>query len=327
MTKPEVCYVGVDLGGTSLRAVAVDGENKVLVVKKTRTVRTGGSGRLIRNIAGLVEKTLAEGGISRSNVRVVSVGVPGPIDMARGVVEEAPNLGWKRVPLRSELRQLLRVPVFVENDVNVGLVGEHALGAGRGAKNVVGIFVGTGIGGALIIDGQLYEGSRGGAGEIGHTVLEVNGPVCGCGHRGCAEALASRTAMERDVRAAIKSGRKSLILKIMKKKNKERMTSSIIAAALKKKDPVMQEVMKRAQYYLGVLAANAVNLLDPECVVFGGGIAERMKDDFVGPIREIAYQYLLRRPDPKGLKIVPGHLADNAGALGAIVLARQRLGL
>ncbi len=327
MAKPEVCYVGVDMGGTSLRAVAVDGENNVLGVEKIPTPRSGGASRHIRSIARLVDRTLEEAGVSRSKVRVVSVGVPGPIDKAKGIVEEAPNLGWKNVPLRSELRKLLRVPIFVENDVNVGLVGEHALGAGRGAKNAVGIFVGTGIGGALIFGGELFEGSRGGAGEIGHTVLEVNGPVCGCGRRGCAEALASRTAMERDVRAAIKSGRKSIVLKIMKKKNKERMTSSIIAAALKKEDPVMQEVVKRAQFYLGVLAANAVNLLDPECVVFGGGLAERMKEDFVGPIRETANEYLLRRSDPKGVKIVPGKLADNAGALGAIVLARQRLGV
>lgn len=327
MTKPDVCYVGVDLGGTSLRALAVNGENKILAVKKTRTLRSGGPGRLIQRIAGLVETTLGEAGVSRSKVRVVSIGVPGPIDKVRGVVEEAPNLGWKRVALRSELRDLLRIPVFVENDVNVGLIGEHVLGAGRAAKNVVGIFVGTGIGGALVFDGQLYEGSRGSAGEIGHTVLVVDGPLCGCGHRGCAEALASRTAMERDVRAAIKSGRKSHVLKIMKKKRKERMTSSIIAAALKKNDPVMQDILKRAQYYLGILAANAVNLLDPECVVIGGGIAERLQEDFVGPIRETAYQYFLRRPDPKSVKIVPGHLGDNAGALGAVVLARQRLGL
>ncbi len=325
MTRPAVCYVGVDLGGTSLRALAVDGENKILAVKKVRTLRGGGPGRLINRIATLVEATLRDAGVSRSRVRAVSVGAPGPIDRVRGIVEEAPNLGWKRVPLRAELRQLLRVPVFVENDVNVGLMGEHALGAGRGARNAVGIFVGTGIGGALIFDGKLYEGSLGGAGEIGHTVLAINGPLCGCGHRGCVEALASRTAMERDVRAAIKSGRKSNVLKIMKKKKKERMTSSIIVSALKKNDAVMQDVMKRAQFYLGILAANAVNLLDPECVVFGGGIAERMKDDFVGPIRETAYQSSLRRPDPKGVKIVSVQLGDNAGALGAIVLARQRL--
>jgi len=325
MTKTGVCYVGVDLGGTSLRALVADDEFKTLGVKKVRTVTTGGPARLIHRIATLVESTLKDAGISRSRVRAVSVGAPGPIDRARGIVEEAPNLGWQGVPLRSELRQLLRLPVFVENDVNVGLAGEHALGAGRGAKNVVGIFVGTGIGGALILNGELYEGSRGGAGEIGHTVLMVDGPLCGCGRRGCAEALASRTAMERDVRAAIKAGRKSSVLKIMTKKNKERMTSSIITAALKKGDPVMREVMERAQFYLGILCSNAVNLLDPECVVIGGGIAERLKDSYVDPIRQTAHEYFLRPADRDRVRIVPGKLGDNAGVLGAIVLAKQRL--
>jgi glucokinase len=325
MTTTGVCYVGVDLGGTSLRALVADDEYKTLGVKKIQTLTTGGPARLIRKIAVLVESTLKDAGISRSRVRAVSVGAPGPIDRSRGIVEEAPNLGWKRVPLRSELRQLLRVPVFVENDVNVGLVGEHALGAGRGSKNVVGIFVGTGIGGALILEGKLYEGSRGGAGEIGHTVLVVDGPLCGCGRRGCAEALASRTAMERDVRAAIKAGRGSNVLKIMKKKNKERMTSSVIVAALKKNDLLMHEVLHHAQFHLGILASNAVNLLDPECVVIGGGIAERLKDSYVDPIRETAYEYFLRPADRDRVRIVPGKLGDDAGALGAIVLAKQRL--
>lgn len=327
MTKPEACYVGVDLGGTSLRALVADGANRILAAKKIRTTRIGRPSKLIHKIAALVESTLAEANVNRSIVRAVSIGAPGPIDRDRGVVEEAPNLGWKKVALRSELRRLLRVPVFVDNDVNVGLVGEHALGSARGARNVVGIFVGTGIGGALMIDHKLYEGSRGSAGEIGHTVLVVDGPLCNCGHRGCAEALASRWAMERDVRAAIKSGRKSHVLKIMKKKNKDRMTSSVIAAALKKGDPVMREVMKRAQYHLGILAANAVNLLDPECVVFGGGLAGRMKDTFVDPIRETTHEYLLRSRDPKHVRIVAGVLGDDAGSLGAIVVAKQRLGL
>jgi glucokinase len=325
MAKTSDYYVGVDLGGTSLRVLVADAENKVLATRKVRTLQSGGPSRLIQRIAGVVEAALQDAGVRRASVRAVSVGAPGPIDRSRGIVEEAPNLGWRRVPLRSELRQLLRVPVFVDNDVNVGLVGEHALGAGRGAKNVVGIFVGTGIGGALILDGQLYEGSRGGAGEIGHTVIAVGGPLCGCGRRGCAEALASRTAMERDVRAAIKTGRKSHVLKIMKKKNKERMTSSIIAAALKKNDPVMREVMERAQFHLGILASNAVNLLDPECIVVGGGIAARLKESYVGPIRETAYEYFLRPSDRDRVRIMPGRLGDDAGALGAIVLARQRL--
>src|SRR5579883_2859922 len=310
MTKTSECYVGVDLGGTSLRVLVADEDNRVLATRKVRTLQSGGPGRLIHRIAAVVEAALEDARVKRSSVRAVSVGAPGPIDRSRGIVEEAPNLGWRRVPLRSELRQLLRVPVFVENDVNVGLVGEHALGAGRGA---------------LILDGQLYEGSRGGAGEIGHTVIAVGGPLCGCGRRGCAEALASRTAMERDVRAAIKTGRKSHVLKIMKKNNKERMTSSIIAAALKKNDPVMREVMERAQFHLGILASNAVNLLDPECIVVGGGIAARLKETYVGPIRETAYEYFLRPSDRDRVRIVPGRLGDDAGALGAIMLARQRL--
>jgi len=215
--------------------------------------------------------------------------------------------------------------VLVENDVNVGVVGEHALGAGQGTQEMVGIFVGTGIGGGIISRGQLYEGCRGSAGEVGHMVLLADGPRCPCGRRGCAEALASRTAMEREVRAAIKAGRKSVVRKIMEERGKERMTSSIIQRALKKNDPVMREVMKRAQHYLGILVASVANLLDPECVVIGGGIAERLGEDFVGPIRATAYEYFLNPREAKRVKIVPGLLGDDAAPLGAVILARQRL--
>src|SRR5439155_19352993 len=135
-----------------------------------------------------------------------------------------------------------------------------------------------------------------------------------------------RTAMERDVRAAVAAGRKSIVTEIMKKRNKQRMTSSVIHAALKEKDKVMREVMARAQHYLGILVANVVNLLDPERVVIGGGIAERMGEDFVAPIRTTAYEYFLRQADARRVKILPGTLGDNAGALGAVVLARLRLG-
>ena len=199
-----------------------------------------------------------------------------------GIVHHAPNLGWKKVALGPKLEALLKVPVFVENDVNVGVMGEYTLGAGQGAQELVGIFVGTGIGGGIIIGGRLYQGARGAAGEVGHIVVEINGPLCGCGNRGCAEALASRTAMERDVRAAIRRGEKSIVLKLMKERGRDRMTSSIIQRALKERDPVMEKVMKRAQFCLGILVANVVNMLDPECVIIGGGIAatagQRLRD-------------------------------------------------
>lgn len=325
MPKKQEFIVGVDMGGTSVKALVVDPKNSILAVEKMPTDRDQKPRGLIGDIANLVEKAVRKAGLKRSAIRAVSVGAPGPTDFSRGIVRDAPNLGWKNVPLGRDLKALLRVPVLVDNDVNVGVVGEHALGAGEHVDEMTGIFVGTGIGGGIITRGRLFEGSVGGAGEIGHTVILVNGPVCACGHRGCAEALASRTAMERDVRAAIKSGRKSVVTELLKSRQKDRMTSSIIHAALKANDPVMREVMQRAQYYLGILASNVVNLLDPERVVIGGGLAERMGESFVAPIRHAAYKYFLRQEDTHRVKILPGTLGDNAGALGAVVLARQRL--
>ena len=317
--------VGVDLGGTSLRSMVVDAKDKILAVVKTPTKASSGAVQVIAEIADAVKETVKAGGANRREIAVVCVGAPGSVDREEGIVHEAPNLGWKEVPLGSELKKLLGIPVLVDNDVNVGVVGEHQLGAGRGTQELVGIFVGTGIGGGIISHGHLYEGYRGAAGEIGHMVLQVDGPRCGCGRRGCAEALASRTAMERDVRGAIKAGKKSVVLKIMKEQHRQRMTSSVIARALKKKDPVMRKVMKRAQHFLGILVANVVNVLDPECVVIGGGIADRLGEDFVGPIRETAVGYFICQRDRARIKIVPGSLGDSAGALGAVVLARQRL--
>ena len=319
--------MGIDMGGTSLRGLVVNAANEILAVEKTPTNPKQAPDRLIADLAGWIEDVVRASGIQRSQFAAVSIGAPGAVDPESGIVYHAPNLGWDKVALGPKLSKLLRVPVLVENDVNVGIVGEYALGAARGARQLVGIFVGTGIGGGILFDGLLYSGSRGAAAEVGHNVLLVDGPRCGCGSRGCAEALASRTAMERDVRAAIKDGAKSVVLKLMKERAKDRMTSSIIQRALRKHDHVMQEVVKRAQHYLGILVANVVNTLDPDCVVIGGGIVERLGEGFVAPIRKTAYEHFLRRHDAERVRIVPGALGDNAGPLGAVVLARQRLHL
>lgn len=325
MAKNKDFIVGIDMGGTSVRALVVDSDNEILAVEKVPTNPSQKPDRLIGDLAGLVEDVIYAGGLKRSRLGAVSIGAPGAVDPVHGVVYHAPNLGWDRVPLGTKLGKLLDVPVLVENDVNAGVVGEHALGAGQGTKELVGIFVGTGIGGGIIWRGRLYLGARGAAAELGHSIVQVDGPRCGCGNRGCAEALASRTAMEREVRAAIRAGEESIVLKLMKERGKDRMTSSIIQRALKRHDPVMQKVMKRAQFFLGILVSNVVNILDPECVVIGGGIAERLGEGFVAPIRKTAYEHFLRRHDAERVKVVPGALGDNAGSLGAVVLARQRL--
>ncbi|MGE5326845.1 MAG: ROK family protein [Deltaproteobacteria bacterium] len=319
--------VGVDLGGTSMRALVVDASYQILGEDKRRTKVKDKPRKLIEEIADLVEEAVDKAEEKWSAIRAVSIGAPGSVDPERGIVHHAPNLGWHEVRLGEKLKDILGVPVLVENDVNVGVVGEHALGAAQGAHDVVGIFVGTGIGGGIILKDELYDGFRGAAGELGHMILQIDGPQCGCGRRGCAEALASRTAMERDVRAAIKKGRRSVVLDIMKEREQTRMTSRIIQLALRRHDHVMKHVMKQAQHYLGILVSNVVNLLDPECVVIGGGIVDRLHDDFVKPIREVAYKHFLQQRDAQRVKILAGLLGDNAGGLGAVVLARHRLGI
>jgi glucokinase len=325
MSKRKDLVVGVDLGGTSMRALVVDSSYQILGENKRRTKIKDKPRKLIEEIADVIEEAMDKADVKWSAIRAISIGAPGSVDPARGIVRHAPNLGWKDVRLGAKLKGIVGVPVLVENDVNVGAVGEHALGAAQGSRDLVGIFVGTGIGGGIILNNELYEGSRGAAGELGHMILMVDGPKCGCGKRGCAEALASRTAMERDVRAAVQAGHKSADFEIMKEREHTRMTSRIIQLALRRRDPVMRQVMERAQYYLGLLVAGVVNLMDPECVVIGGGLADRMHEDFVKPIRETAYRYFLQQRDAHRIRILPGLLGDNAGALGAVVLARKRL--
>jgi glucokinase len=188
---------------------------------------------------------------------------------------------------------------------------------------MVGIFVGTGVGGGLILNGQLHGGSRHAAGEVGHMIVLADGPVCGCGKRGCLESVASRTAIERDIRLGLAAGRASIITKLTDEGTK-RLTSGVLAKAWRKGDPLLTEIMQRAQYYLGLLTASIVNLIDPEMIVFGGGVIEALDEEFLSPIRVTARQYYIQQADAKKICIVAASLGDYAAVLGAAVLARQR---
>ena len=315
-------YAGIDVGGTSMIAIIGDSKGDVLGSSDCVTSTSRNPSDVLDQITAQVEAAADAASVKISRLDGIGIGVPGAVDTRTGVVTRAPNLGWQDVPLAKLLRKKLKRDVAVGNDVQVAILGEHAFGAASGADSAVGIWIGTGIGGGIIVNGELQRGSRGAAGEIGHTVLDENGPVCGCGRRGCAEAFASRTAMEREVRA--RSG-KTRVLEIMKERNKTRMTSSVIARALKEKDPVMLDVLTRAQHSIGLLAGNLINILDPEVVVIGGGLAQRFGEEFLKPIRETARARLLR-PDPEGhVRIVHAILGDYSGALGACALADEVL--
>jgi len=316
----------MDLGGTKILAAVVDQEGQILAEAKLRTPGEKGPDAVIKRLAQTARQAVKRAGLDWQAVRGVGVGAPGPVDTDRGIVYTPPNLpGWNKVPLAPRLSQALGVPVYLENDVNLGTIGEHALGAGRGTRDMVGIFVGTGVGGGLILEGKLRSGFRHAAGEVGHMVLMAGGPVCGCGQRGCLEALASRTAIERDIQIGLAAGRKSLVPKLTGQ-GTGRITSGVLAKAMRKGDPLVTEIMLRVQWYLGLLTANLVNLIDPEMVVLGGGVIEALGDEFLKPIRATARQHFIQQTDANKVRIVAAELGDHAGVLGAAVLARQRAG-
>ncbi|OQA41938.1 MAG: Glucokinase [Chloroflexi bacterium ADurb.Bin325] len=298
--------VGVDLGGTKVLAGVVSPTNEILATAKRATKAEAGVDAVVERLVKTVRDAVSAAGLELDKIEAVCSAAPGPLDPEAGVVRNAPNLpGWENVPFAHLVSEGLGgLPVFIENDVNLGTLGEFVLGAGRGYRNI---------------------GIHGSAGEIGHTVVLADGPVCGCGNRGCLEAVASRTAIERDIWLGIKAGRESSIREILKRDKRERLTSGVLAEAYSAHDPLVAEVIGRVQFYLGLCVANVINLIDPELVILGGGVVEALDEGFLEPIRRTAYQYTLNKLDARNIDIVPAKLGDDSVLLGAAVNARWRL--
>ncbi len=315
--------IGVDMGGTKILSAVIDAEGNILATAKVPTKADRGVSEVIDRIAGSVQKAVDKSGVASDSIQAIGIGAPGPLDPATGVVIFAPNLGWRDVPLKTELETRTGFPTFVDNDVNVGTLGEHVFGAGRGVQNVVGIFVGTGIGGGIILNGKLFHGASKTAGEIGHIIVKAGGPRCGCGTRGCLEAIASRTAMTKQFRKAIlKKGKKSVISELTGG-DLDAIRSGVLAKAIRANDKLTLKVFKKVTKYLGIGIGSIVNFLNPEMIVLGGGVVEALDDTFLDDIRAAAEKYAL--PNTlSGVQIVPAKLGDNSAILGAAALARQR---
>jgi glucokinase len=321
MAKKAARYrMGIDLGGTKILAAVVDDEGGIAGMAKKKTRADLGPDAVIERTVATALEALGAGKVNAKALEGVGVGAPGPVDLETGVVYSAPNLpGWDEIPLGARLSAALGAPVQVDNDVNLGTLGEWSLGAGRGCQHMVGIFVGTGVGGGIVIDGKLHRGFRYAAGEIGHMVIQPDGPLCGCGRRGCLESFASRTAIERAVRRGLAEGRQSIVTELLAAE-KGRLTSGVIKQALQARDPLMMEAIGQAQLYLGLLVANLVNALDPEMVVFGGGVVEALGDAFVQPIRDAAQPCFLQQRGADRISVVAATLGDHAGVLGGAAL-------
>ena len=312
---------GVDLGGTKILAGIVDAENRVLGRAKNSTPAEEGAEAILAALVETVRQAVAEAGIAIGDVKGIGVGSPGPLDADRGVILFSANLNVKDFAIGPEMHAALGPPVLVRNDVRVGGYGEFRLGAGAGKRNVLAAFVGTGIGGCMIVDGKVLVGSTGNAGEIGHILIKPGGSRCGCGRRGCLEAEASRTAITQRIRKAVRKGRSSVLGHKVASKN-DKLKSKELAAAYHSGDEVTVAEVNRAAYYLGLGLGSLVNVLGPEVVILGGGVVEALGPDYLNAIVTSARNQILVDPDHQ-IAILPAALGDDAGILGAALMARE----
>ena len=320
-------FVGVDVGGTKVLAALVAADGRVLERERISTPREKNPALVVEAILDTVRDVISAGGVKTSSVAGVGMAIPGVVDPPAGRIVTTANMnlgGMEIVPLAAKK---LGLPVFLGNDVNLGTLGEKWLGTAMDAQSVVGIFMGTGIGGGVIIDGRLVTGARQSAGEVGHMIMQIGGPKCGCGARGCFEAIAGRGTIDRDIRAAIKGGRKSIIegWADLGKPN-EPIRSGMLKKALAKGDPVVMEVVTRAAEVIGWACISIRHLLDPEVILLGGGVIEAC-GGFILPIVERIVQADPLTGACPGGRVLESSLGDDAVVLGAVALAQQQLGL
>src|SRR3974390_1501996 len=257
-TKAEY-VVGVDLGGTKILSGVFDHSMECIGSAKLSTKSQRGVDKVVERIARCIQDAVDEADLSMKQVAGVGLGAPGAVDYESGTVIFAPNLeGWKEVPLKKDLEKLLGVPVFVENDCNIAALGVYVAELKSKPRSMVGIFVGTGIGAGLIIDGELFSGFCHTAGEIGHMVLEVSGPKCGCGNKGCFEALASRTAIFQQIKAGVKEGQKTLLTEMLGDDLSD-LRSGDLRKAIRRGDNFVERIVEGAAEYIGLATANLVN--------------------------------------------------------------------
>jgi glucokinase len=310
---------GIDLGGTKIQAVIVDDDHSVLGSARRPTPTSGGPPDVAAEMEAALRDAAKAAEIDPSALAGVGVGSPGTID--RGNVTSARNLpGWNGTfPLAATLEDALGCVVKVGNDVQVATDAEFKLGAGRLYSSLLGVFWGTGVGGGLILDGKPWTG-RGAAGEIGHVVVEIDGARCTCGRRGCMEAYAGRAAMEEHVGKLVEKGRKTDLFKLMKERERTRLTSGIWARALEHGDRLAIHVLDRAVNALGAGIASVVNVLDVEGVIVGGGLGIRLGHPYAKRIAEAMQPHLFADYQPPHVHVAA--LGDLGGAIGAALLLR-----
>jgi glucokinase len=314
-------WVGVDLGGTKILTGVFNQGLECVGQMKLSTKSERGAERVIERIARGVREAIDECDLTLEHVRGIGIGAPGAVNTAEGVVIFAPNLEWKNVPLRKLLEKELEVPVFVENDCKMNALGVFQAELAGKPRSMIGVFLGTGIGSGIFLNGEPYVGFNGTAGEIGHMVLDINGPECGCGNHGCFEALASRRAIFRTILAAVKKGQSTLLTDMLGPELTD-LRSGDLRKAIRRGDRFVEKVIEQAATYTGIALGNLINLFNPEIIVLGGGIIEQLEHEMLPIIEKVARQHALPGT-ANGIEITATRLGDNAGITGGAVLAQR----
>ena len=317
-------WVGFDLGGTKMMAKVFDDDFETLAREHKKTKAHEGAEAGLARIIGTIHKALDEADVSTKELTGIGCGVPGPLDIDKGILLNLPNLGWRNVGLKEALEEEFGCPIVVANDVDAGTYGEYRRGAGKGARSVLGIFPGTGIGGGFVYEGAILRGKRYSCLEIGHCQVVPDGPLCGCGRHGCLEAVASRLAVSAAAAAAAHRGDAPHLLESSGMDLSD-IKSGALAGAIEAGDGVVEQIVRDAARWLGVGIASAVNLLAPDIVVLGGGMVEAMPDIFLKEADDSARGRVMPAFE-KAFKVRVAELGDEATAVGAAAWAQANIG-
>ena len=294
----------LDVGGTKVLGAIFNEKDEIIYrLKKRSNSEGGGSADVEKVIISVVEEMIQESGIDRKKLHAIASCAPGVIDQDAGVVLFTPNLPWRNYDIRASMEKKFGVPFYVGNDVNLGVLGEYKFGAARGYKNVVGFFVGTGLGGGLILNGELYTGNQFKAAEYGHMILDPEGPLCGCGQRGCLETFSSKKGMSDYIRQQVSRGRESMLGEAVQEGI---FRSKKLKKALAAGDKVAVEAVDRACHYLAIATGNMINTFSPDLVLYGGGVIEAVGDLFLQKILAEVDRYCM----PQSRSTVELKIAD-----------------
>ena len=314
-------WLGFDLGGTKMMATVFDKQFNIVAYRRKKTKDGKGAKGVLARIVETVEEALQAAHLDHKQLGAIGIGCPGWLDLDRGVVMQAPNLGLRNVPLAKELTNDFGCRVVVANDVDAGTYGEYRFGAGQGVRCLLGVFPGTGIGGGLVYEGKLFRGRTGSCMEIGHIHMQPKGRLCGCGRRGCLETVASRLAIAAEAGAAAYRGEAPHLLELAGT-DVAAIRSGALASAIKAGDHVVEEIVRHSGRDLGIAIGSVINLLAPDAVDLGGGLVEAMPSLYVQQVRAAIKKQALR-PFTKSLKVVVAKLGDDAVVMGAAALAAE----